>query len=279
MLNPATENSPPFQARIDGSPRLAGPPLSPPRTNPSTAPDIAGLNREFTAAGAGEVISWAALAFHSGLVMTTSFGIQSAVMLHLATRAAPAIPVIWIDTGYLPPETYRFAEQLTKRLDLNLHVAQPELSPARMEALHGRPWEHGTVKALEQYNRLRKVEPLRRAFKSLGATAWLSGLRADQTGHRRDLPKIGVQDGRVKILPILGWTARDVHFYLKKHGLPYHPLWDQGYMTVGDAHSSRPVTAQDSHERDSRFDGIAEECGIHLPATPGEERSLHSSAL
>ena len=199
--------------------------------------------------------------------MTTSFGIQSAVMLHLATSVVPRIPVIWLDTGYLPPETYRFAAELTERLDLNLQVYQSPISPARMESLYGRLWETGSNEDLDRYNRIRKVEPMQRALDELGAKAWLSGLRADQTDFRRTLPIVGRQGERFKVLPILHWTAKDVHAYLKEHDLPYHPLFEQGYATVGDWHSSRPVAVNDKHERDTRFRGLKQECGLHLPDT------------
>lgn len=213
---------------------------------------------------ATEVVAWAAREFGDGLVLSTSFGIQSAVMLHLVSQVKPDIPVIWVDTGYLPSETYTFAASLTERLGLNLFTYQSPISPARMEAVHGRLWERDDLDALDTYNRIRKVEPMRRALDELGAKAWLSGLRADQTTHRKTLPIIGLQGARSKILPILDWSAKDVHRYLKEHALPYHPLFDQGYATVGDWHSSRPLTPADDHERESRFAGLKEECGLHL---------------
>ena len=210
------------------------------------------------------LVEWASREEGDGLVMSTSFGIQSAALLHLATRVVPGIPVVWVDTGYLPPETYRFAEALTERLDLNLKVYQSPTSPARMEALHGRPWEGGDAEALDQYHRVRKLEPMQRALRELGATAWLAGLRADQTDHRKTLTRIDRQDGRLKLHPLLQWSAKDLHIYMRAHDLPYHPLFEQGYATVGDWHSSRPVGPDDGHERDSRFGGLAQECGLHV---------------
>ena len=223
------------------------------------------MNGALEGASAEEIIASAAERFGGGLVLSTSFGIQSAVMLHLATQVIPDLPVIWVDTGYLPPETYRFAEELRERLDLNLHVVQPSISPARMEALHGRLWEKPDLEALQTYDRIRKVEPMQRALRELGATAWLSGLRADQTDYRKTLPVVGRQGQHFKILPILRWSTKDVHEYLKAHQLPYHPLFEQGYATVGDWHSSRPVALEDEHERDTRFGGFKQECGLHLP--------------
>ena len=241
--------------------------------------DLAKVNDELASVDAEGIVRWAHEQFGSGLVMSTSFGIQSAVMLHLVTQVIPDLPVIWIDTGYLHRETYRFAQELTDRLQLNLRVFQSPLSPARMEAVHGRLWEKDDVESLNQYDLIRKVEPMRRALSELGATAWLAGLRSDQTDHRKTLQAVQLQDDRYKVLPILRWHRRDVHRYLQEHSLPYHPLFDAGYSTVGDWHSSRPVTAEDGHERETRFGGRKQECGLHLPSDPGVKESFDSSGL
>jgi len=238
--------------------------------------EIEAAGRELADADAERVVAWAADTFGDGLVVSTSFGIHSAVMLHMATQVVPRIAVVWVDTGYLPAETYRFADALASRLDLNLHVAQAELSPARMEALFGRLWE-GNRDDLDRYHRLRKVEPLERAFRALGARAWLSGLRADQTDHRARLPRVGLQNGRAKVLPLLPWSSRDVHRYLQAHELPYHPLFEQGYASVGDWHSSRPVGEDDTHDRNGRFRGLTEECGLHLELSPETLQGLDAS--
>ncbi len=237
------------------------------------------VNQQLTGVDATSIIKWSVEMFGSGLVMSTSFGIHSAVMLHLVTNVVPDIPIIWIDTGYLPPKTYRFAEQLTQRLNLNLKVYQSPISPARMEALYGRLWAQDNVEALDRYNQMRKVEPMQRALQELKATAWLAGLRADQTDHRKTLRVVDTQSDIYKVLPILNWTSKDLHEYLTINDLPYHPLYEQGYATVGDWHSSRPVSETDQHERDTRFRGIKQECGLHLPQTVGEAESLNSSSL
>jgi phosphoadenosine phosphosulfate reductase len=210
------------------------------------------------------LIERAAAEHGDGLVLSTSFGIHSAAMLHLATRVAPGVPVVWADTGYLPPETYRFAEELTERLGLRLHIASARISPARMEALYGRLWENGERDALDRYDRIRKVEPMRQALRELGATGWLAGLRAEQTKHRRSLEAVGEQWGRTKYLPLLDWSSADVHRYLRDHDLPYHPLFFEGYASVGDWHTSRPLEAGDADERETRFLGLKEECGLHV---------------
>lgn len=237
------------------------------------------INQKLSSADATELVRWSAETFGDGLVLSTSFGIQAAVMLHLVTQLVPDIPVIWVDTGYLPPETYKFAEDLTERLKLNLKVYQSSISPARMEALHGKLWEQKDVEALNHYDRIRKVEPMQQALKELKATAWLSGLRKDQTDHRKSLERVGKQGEYYKILPILAWNSKQIYQYLTAHDLPYHPFFDLGYVTVGDWHSSRPLTMDDSNERDTRFHGLKQECGLHLPQTPEEAQSLDSSTL
>lgn len=200
------------------------------------------------------------------LAISTSFGIQSAAMLHMATRVVPKIPVIWIDTGYLPDETYKFADELTDRLGLNLKTYQAALSPARMEARHGKLWEKRTPEAIDLYHQIRKVEPMKRALDDLHVTGWLAGLRAQQTDHRKTLSETTSQFGRDKYLPILKWSTRDVHAYLKRHNLPLHPLFYDGYSTVGDWHMSRATDDADQEDRGTRFFGLKEECGLHTAA-------------
>lgn len=241
--------------------------------------DLNQINQEFEETQATDIIKWSQEHFGDGLVMSTSFGIQSAVMLHLATQIIPDLPIIWIDTGYLPLETYKFAEDLTLRLKLNLKVYQSPLSPARMEALYGKLWEQDNVEAFNRYDQIRKVEPMQRALQELKATAWLAGLRSNQTDFRKTLKFIDKSGDRYKIHPILRWTSRDIYNYLSHHDLPYHPYFDLGYVTVGDWHSSRPLTANDDNERDTRFRGLKQECGLHLPQTVEESQSLDSSSL
>lgn len=241
--------------------------------------DLDWANQELSNADAHSIVSWAESTFSDGLVMSTSFGIQAAVMLHLVTQIIPDIPIIWVDTGYLPSETYRFADELTKRLKLNLKVYQSNLSPARMESLYGKLWDQNDVDSLNLYDKLRKVEPMQRALRDLKATAWLAGLRSDQTNHRKTLRLVDVQGDRYKVHPILNWNAKDIYEYLIAHDLPYHPFFDLGYATVGDWHSSRPLMAGDENERNTRFKGLKQECGLHLPLTPEEAQSLDASSL
>ncbi len=253
--------------------------ISEQETNKIIDIDIQAVNHKLKDAPPTQVVEWAAQTFGDSLVMSTSFGIQAAVMLHLVSSVIPDIPIIWVDTGYLPPETYRFAQQLTQRLNLNLKVYQSSLSPARMESLYGRLWDNQDLESLNLYDQIRKVEPMQRALQELQAQAWLAGLRSNQTEHRQNLNRVNLQGNQYKILPILDWNSRDIYQYLTKYDLPYHPFFDLGYVSVGDWHSSRPLTLDDENERDTRFHGLKQECGLHLPLTPGEAQSLDSSTL
>ncbi|MEM9069072.1 MAG: phosphoadenylyl-sulfate reductase [Myxococcota bacterium] len=234
-------------------------------------------NVELGDVDAETLIGWAAETFGDGLVLSSSFGAHSAVMLHLVSRVAPQTPVIFVDTGYLFPETYRFAAELERRFGLNLKVYGPTMTPARQEALYGQLWEQGD-EGVQEYLKRNKVEPMERALRELGTTGWMAGLRARQTEHRAQLRRIDVQNGRVKIHPILKWSMEDVEAYLDEHELPYHPLYADGFRSIGDVHSTLPTTA-DMDPRDGRILGKKRECGIHLPLSAEENKSLTSSGL
>lgn len=219
-------------------------------------------------ASAEDRVKWAVEQFGDGLVMTTSFGIQAAVMLHLVTRVAPKIPVIFIDTGYLFPETYRFAKDLTDKLGLNIKKYVPAMTAAEQEALYGKQWEQG-IDGLKRYNFINKVEPMDRAVRELGATAWLAGLRRTQGSTREALKVVQQQNKITKVHPIIDWDNRKVHRYLTEHGLGYHPLWDQGYVSVGDWHSTSKLL-DGMKEEDTRFGGLKRECGLHETSGKGD---------
>lgn len=216
---------------------------------------------DFEGASATERVRWAYKNYGDKLVLSTSFGVQSAVMLHLVTTQIPDIPVIFIDTGYLFPATYTFADQLTERLQLKLKTYIPLQTAAQQEARYGKLWEQD-VEGLERYNRINKVEPMNRAITELGAEAWLSGLRRSQSSTRKERAFTEPQNKILKIYPILDWNDRDIYTYLTENNLPYHPLWDQGYVSVGDWHSTKKL-GEGMTEEDTRFGGIKRECGLH----------------
>ncbi|ANB17590.1 phosphoadenylyl-sulfate reductase [Dokdonella koreensis] len=206
-------------------------------------------------------LAWALSTLPGEHVMSSSFGAQSAVLLHLVTQQRPDVPVILVDTGYLFPETYRFADALTERLGLNLRVYRPQIGIAWMEARHGRLWEDG-VDGLRRYNRMRKVEPMRRALDELGARSWIAGLRRSQARTRAEAQVLELREGRWKVHPLVDWSDRDVWTYLRQHDLPYHPLWERGYVSIGDIHTTHAL-ADGMAPEDTRFFGLGRECGLH----------------
>ncbi|MGO2306960.1 MAG: phosphoadenylyl-sulfate reductase [Providencia sp.] len=222
---------------------------------------LSAFNVQLESMSALQRIEWAAEYLPTEFVLSSSFGIQAALTLHMVTQVMPDIPVILTDTGYLFPETYQFIEQLTDRLKLNLKVYRSALSPAWQEAIHGQLWTQG-IEGIERYNQLNKVEPMDRALQELQAESWFSGLRREQSASRASLSVLGIGRGIFKLLPVIDWNNKQVYEYLTQHQLPYHPLWDQGYLSVGDTHTTRKWEAGMSEE-DTRFFGLKRECGLH----------------
>ena len=136
-----------------------------------------------------ERVEWASKNYPGHVAMTTSFGIDSAVLLHLASTLIPDIPVIYVDTGFAPKETYQYAQTLQEELDLNLFVTTSAITPNRMLALYGELWNEDH----SSYGRMRKVEPLRGAIRDLDVRCLLVGLRGNQTKHRASLPALSVR--------------------------------------------------------------------------------------
>ena len=222
---------------------------------------LAELNRWLATRTAPERVAWAIEHLAGAHALSSSFGAQAAVALHMTTQAKPDIPVILIDTGYLFPETYRFVDDLTERLSLNLKVYRPQVGIAWMEARHGRLWEEG-VEGITRYNQLRKVEPMQRALRELGVRTWIAGLRRSQSSTRADIDFLELRDGRWKLHPIADWTDLDVATYALQHELPEHPLSQQGYVSVGDVHTTAPL--RDGDAARTRFFGLTRECGLHF---------------
>jgi phosphoadenosine phosphosulfate reductase len=219
------------------------------------------MNAIVEALPAQERVRWAVANLSGPQVLSSSFGAQAAVSLHMVTRVVPDIPVVLIDTGYLFPETYRFIDDLAQRLRLNLRVFTSEMSPAWQEARFGKLWEQG-LDGLDRYNRLNKVEPMQRALKELGAASWFAVLRRGQSRSRARIRAIEYRDERFKVHPIFDWTDKQVWEYMKQYDLPYHPLWDKGYVSIGDWHTTRPLHEAGSEE-ETRFFGLKRECGLH----------------
>ncbi len=218
-------------------------------------------NELFAAMSPQERIAWSLENSEGEFILSSSFGIQSAVLLHMLTEQKPDISIVLLDTGYLFPETYRFIDELTERLTLNVKRYSSLLSPAWQEARYGELWHQG-VEGIKRYNQMNKVEPMARALDELNVGTWFSGLRRQQSSTRENKPFVELSQGTVKVYPILDWTNKDVHYYLKDNDLPYHPLWDQGYVSVGDSHTSQPLKPGMTEE-ETRFFGLTRECGLH----------------
>lgn len=222
---------------------------------------LAHCNRVFDGKSAQERVRWSLTNLPAKHVMSSSFGAQAAVTLHLVTEQCPNIPVILVDTGYLFAETYRFIDELTERLELNLTIHRAALSPAWQEARFGTRWTQGPA-GITAYNDQTKVEPMKQALRELNTGTWFAGLRRSQSNSRTNTPYVERSGDRWKVHPIADWTDRDVHRYLKQNDLPYHPLWEKGYVSIGDHHTTRSIHEVSEAEQ-TRFFGIKRECGLH----------------
>ncbi|MDF1852600.1 MAG: phosphoadenylyl-sulfate reductase [Verrucomicrobiales bacterium] len=242
-------------------PQTASATAVPTSTSSESSEELSEASRRLENASAEDRVAWALEHSEDRVIMTSSFGAQSAVLLHLATRQKADLPVVLIDTGYLFTETYHFIDSLREKLDLNLKVYRSDLSPAWQEARFGKLWEDG-VEGIEKYNQMNKVEPMDRAMTELDPEITLSGIRRQQSSSRENLPVVARQKGRLKVHPIIDWTDQNVGEYLVKHDLPYHPLWEEGYVSIGDWHTSRKLTDGMSAE-ETRFFGLKRECGLH----------------
>lgn len=223
--------------------------------------DPAQLSAELENLCAGERLELLYERLGSRLVASTSFGIQAAVMLKLIHAHAPEVPVVSIDTGFLFPETYRYAEELMEKFPLDYRIYHPKISAARIEALWGNLWDAGKEGA-EKYGLITKVEPMNRALTEIGGDIWISGLRRAHSNTRQDRAFAEQQKKTLKVYPILDWADAQVDLFFHQNDLPRHPLAEQGYVTMGDWHSTRP--SENGSAEGTRFNGEKFECGLHL---------------
>ena len=225
-------------------------------------PDLIELNLCLQSLNAGERIARLYEAYGKNLVASTSFGLQAATMLKLLHENAPKVPVIFVDTGYLFEETYSYAKQLQETYPLDYRGYQPKLSPKEQEEKYGKLWEQGK-EGNEKYAIINKIEPMNRALNELQAQVWISGLRREQSSTRATRSLIEQQRSTIKAYPILDWTDQQVTDYYTSNNITPHPLQAQGYITMGDWHSTTKPT-KDGDKESTRFGGNKYECGLHL---------------
>ena len=199
--------------------------------------------------------------YGSRLVASSSFGLQASAMLHLIRKHAPYIPIIFVDTGYCFPETYQFSQSFIEDWELDIRVFNPAISAARQEALYGKLWEQ-SAEGNKKYALLNKVEPMNRALSEIGGDVWVSGLRRSQSSTRIDRAFAEKQKATMKVYPILDWADAQLEAYYHEHDLPRHPLEKEGFLTMGDWHSTRKPNVGETAE-DTRFGGTKYECGLH----------------
>lgn len=205
-----------------------------------------------------ERVAFAVERFGDDLLFTSSFGAQSPVLLHLWSRVARRLPVTFIDTGFLFPETLAYRDALVERLGLRLRVVRPDVPHADFVAR----WGDGIQQADPDFCcGLNKVAPL--APLVAGARAWLSGLRRDQSKTRADVAILEPDGHLVRVHPLADLTREDVATYLARHAIPEHPLASRRYLSIGCAPCTR-ATGDGEDERAGRWSGLAKtECGLH----------------
>lgn len=208
-----------------------------------------------------ERIIWALENLPQEFILSSSFGIQSSVLLHLLTKYKSNIPVVFIDTGYLFEDTYKFIDILTAKFQLNLHIFRSDISPAWQEVRYGKLWEQG-IQGIDFYNKINKIDPMKIALKRMSVKTWCSGLRHQQSRSRANLSFINIKNNIFKFLPIVDWTNDQIHNYIHKNRLDYHPLWYKGYLSVGDTHTTKKYKVG-MQEEETRFLGLKRECGLH----------------
>ena len=212
--------------------------------------ELATISETFETTPASTVIRWAFATFGDSLVVASSF--EDLVIIDLATKVAPGVEVVFLDTEAHFPETLEFVESTRQRYGLNLTVTKPGPEAAAHPC------------GSDQCCQFRKVEPLRRVLE--GKRAWITGLRRSDGPTRADAPIVSwdATFGLVKVNPIATWTADDVASYLGDHGLPVHPLVPKGYLSIGCAPTTRPV-AEGEDIRAGRWAGLDKsECGLHI---------------
>ena len=236
-----------------------------------TQADADALNARFAGVEAGAMLRELFAEGSLGRVgVVSSFGTESAVLLHLVAEADRSVPVIFVDTLKMFPETLEYRDTLVARLGIeNSEVVTPDAAVLAAKDESGLRWSYDPDGCCA----IRKVEPLARAKQ--GLDAWISGRKAFQSVTRQNLPRFEVEDGRLKINPLGDWTKDDLEAYFEQYDLPRHPLEAQGFLSVGCQPCTSPV-APGEDPRAGRWRGWDKtECGIHVSGSgDGDEGEL-----
>ncbi len=224
-----------------------------------TAADITLHNPRLEAQTPEQRLAFAVETFGDRLLFTSSFGAGSGVLLHLWSRVAPHLPVVFLDTGFLFEETLLYRDALAKLLGLSVEIVRPSVSKEAFLFEWGQDIYRTNPDFCCANN---KVEPLRPRLAE--ADGWISGLRRDQSATRADTPILLLgEDGVCKVHPLATLTAKEAAEYLETHGIPEHPLREQGYASIGCAPCTRPIGPGED-ERAGRWAGTSKtECGLH----------------
>ena len=229
--------------------------------------DLTQINAMFEKSPPQKIVEWAIAQWGDDAVMTSSFGVESALMIHLAIQHKPDIKIIMVDTGYLFPETWQHMEELRKRFNLNVWVYRTRSDPIAWLRENGE--EDPTFRNdADRCCAVNKTEPMARAISELRPKAWFRGIRRDQA-KTREAARFVEWDpdyNLYAVSPILDWSTKQIYQYMKQHDLPYHPLYEKGYLSIGcnPLSCTRAVAAGDD-PRSGRWAGKSKvECGIHL---------------
>jgi len=232
----------------------------PKSATPELLEELAKYTAELEGKTPREIIAWAVQKYFPKLTMATAFGPEGCVIMHYLGEIEPRTPVFNLDTGYQFKETLELRDRIAKRYGIEVELKQPDMTVEQYEAQHGGPLYRTHP---DQCCFDRKVKVLRQAI--VGMDAWMSGIRRDQSADRAAAPIVGWDKkfGLVKVSPLANWTKKDIWQAITDHDIPYNPLHDQGYTSIGCFPCTRAVLFGED-ERAGRWSGTAKtECGLH----------------
>ena len=237
-----------------------GEPFVPAIPTPELLEELERYSQELDRATPQEIIAWAVAKYFPQLTMATAFGPEGCVILHMLAEIEPRTHIFNLETGYQFAERLELRDRIARRYGIEVELKQPDTTIAEYESQHGGPLYRTNP---DQCCFDRKVKVLRQA--TVGMKAWMSGIRRDQSPDRASAPIVGWDKkfGLVKISPLASWTKKDVWKMITDHDIPYNPLHDQGYTSIGCWPCTRSVMFGED-ERAGRWSGTAKtECGLH----------------